>query len=101
MRGPRRLIALGVGHVRGGRARREHGEERDRESRIDPPVWIPPRVAVARPRAAQRHRSPIRARKYSATPPKNAALCSQPAFPWNSGMRLDAPTYSVTPPESA
>ena len=34
-------------------------------------------------------------------PRKKTALCVHPAFPWNSGMRLDAPTYSVTPAERA
>ena len=41
-------------------------------------------------------------RSRARTPAKNAesARC-QPRLPWNSGIRFDAPTYSVTPAESA
>ena len=40
-------------------------------------------------------------RKYPAAPPKKAAAVSHPRLAWNSGTRLEAATYRVTPAERA
>ena len=92
--------------------RHRRGERAQRHARPRRPARPPPaRPGRRRARRCGCHSRPVhgrrnvgaratgsygiviaRAAKKSSTPPKNAKLCDQPALPWNSGMRFDAPT---------